>query len=750
MAYFCPRLEITPNVSYQKITDNIRETKGQIKDELNFNNLMSEPFIHKNNDLVDFFKGTSFVPLPYYYSADVAKIFDVYGGIYDIFKDDVTYTVKLYFYKIKNPELITPTLITNFNLIFIQSYFIECNVLDVDYHAYRLSLFFKELCNPKFLDLTYESHPLCKTKLYCYQRHNITRLLNFHTNGIKTRFNDNLILYLDNGIIYDFTTKKFLLETDIPKNEIYGGIVMDDPGTGKTLQFIVYLLEVILSQQVLNIDNDEKALILVPDNDIKKHWLNEFQKHVIIPFDDLPILLMTMSDFRKYDPYCKADMQFINKIKIVVVDEIHTLWKQFLDVFEKILKYNIKYKWGLTATPFVTEQSLFNVIKFLTGKNFNNERIAHIPRVQNEIMKIFLKNTKFNTKDEYPWPELSINDIKMKFDRIQQDLYDTEAKTATGTYKLRLLACQMELMFNIDVAQSITPKELKQYANNHYKSMYDRELENLEELLKQLKNIHDNREKFGINDYIQRYKHYENLIKQKEEDVKKYKSVYEYYMKSIQKIDSVIAGADVDPDEICPICMCQHETPITYFKNCGHYFCKTCIDEFVSKVYGGSYLNTNIKCPYCRVSITPADILIVKDKCDITASAKCNEIIKLIQSTSDKFIIFTQFPKLIDNLIVVMGRHQINAIKYSTYKTLEEKNCGVIILSSEENAAGIDLTEFNNVIIFEPFEDSTYCREIEKQLIGRVHRHGQLKNVNVYRLIMLNTIEEVIYSKFIT
>ena len=80
---------------------------------------------------------------------------------------------------------------------------------------------------------------------------------------------------------------------------------------------------------------------------------------------------------------------------------------------------------------------------------------------------------------------------------------------------------------------------------------------------------------------------------------------------------------------------------------------------------------------------------------------------------------------------------------------MTEKDARVIILSSEENAAGIDLTEFNNVIIYEPFEDSMYCREIEKQLIGRVHRINQTKSVNVYRLIMMNTIEEVIYSKFI-
>ena len=97
-----------------------------------------------------------------------------------------------------------------------------------------------------------------------------------------------------------------------------------------------------------------------------------------------------------------------------------------------------------------------------------------------------------------------------------------------------------------------------------------------------------------------------------------------------------------------------------------------------------------------------------------------------------------------------MQRNGINTIKFSSYKFLKNKDdYKVIILSSEDNAAGIDLTQFNNVIIFEPFEDSLYCKEIEKQLVGRVHRINQLKNVNVYRMIMLNTIEEQIYSKFL-
>ncbi len=72
--------------------------------------------------------------------------------------------------------------------------------------------------------------------------------------------------------------------------------------------------------------------------------------------------------------------------------------------------------------------------------------------------------------------------------------------------------------------------------------------------------------------------------------------------------------------------------------------------------------------------------------------------------------------------------------------------CQVLLLSSEKNAEGIDLSMFDKLIIFEPFEDHMYCKEIEKQLIARIHRIGRVKEVTVYRLITKNTIEEDIYS----
>jgi len=762
--YKCPRLEISARVPAHQITDKIRYTRGEIKDNLDFAKLKTESFIYQNEVFVQFLKDSknkTFVTLPDFYLEEVKQVCDIYGGIYDIIIDNIKYTISLYFYEFKNPELITKSLIENksFNLIFKQTNMIEDNILDMDYHSYRMAQFMKILTTPKFYDLTYESNPMCKTPLYRYQRHNIANLLKIHHNGIPIRFNNNLITYFGNGIIYDFVKNTFIVEDDITAHLIKGGIIMDDAGTGKTLQFIIYILEVIMNTSTLDQNDGEKIMIMVPDEDIKKHWKKEFEKHILIQLEDLPIIITTTSEFRKYDTYKKADRAYLEKIKIIIVDEIHTLWKSNSDILDKLIRMNITHRWGLSATPFITEESLFNIMKFITGMNFHNQRIQNIPRIQIEFMKVFFKNTKANTADEYPWPTINFHDLKLTFDKTQQDLYDTEAKSKNGTYNLRLLACQVELMFGQDCSKQITPKELKQYATKHYETIYKEELEKLENLVVQLENIHKNKDKFEQHEYITRFSHYEKLIKNQEVVVVAKQTAYNYIVQASKNITNAIQNAvenasensteNMDCDDNCPICMNPHESPIAYFKKCAHYFCKSCVDILFSQISLNYDVQSNISCPMCRQSNSKDDILIVSDKCEITYSPKIREIINIITQSSDRFIIFTQFHKLIDNLIIVLQRCGIDVVKYSEYKTMNEKNAKVILLSSEENAAGIDLTEFNNVIVFEPFEDSTYCKEIYWQLVGRVHRNGQTKPVSVYRLIMMGTIEEMIYAKFL-
>ena len=53
----------------------------------------------------------------------------------------------------------------------------------------------------------------------------------------------------------------------------------------------------------------------------------------------------------------------------------------------------------------------------------------------------------------------------------------------------------------------------------------------------------------------------------------------------------------------------------------------------------------------------------------------------------------------------------------------------------------------NNIIIFEPvIGDKLYLKDVEKQIIVRLHRINQTEIVNVYRFIINNTIEDEIFK----
>jgi SNF2 family DNA or RNA helicase len=144
----------------------------------------------------------------------------------------------------------------------------------------------------------------------------------------------------------------------------------------------------------------------------------------------------------------------------------------------------------------------------------------------------------------------------------------------------------------------------------------------------------------------------------------------------------------------------------------------------------------------CRQNINSDDTILVKSITEINNSPKMHKIIELISMSAKKFIIFTQF-NILDKIKLYLTNNDIISSTFNEY-TIDTQ---VLLLSSAQNAEGIDLSTFDNIIIFEPFEDHIYSNEIEKQLVGRIHRIGRKDIVNVYRFITSGTIEEDIYAK---
>ncbi len=696
MEVLCPFINIKPN-------NNI----GKLKDEINFEELL--PNMYHNQEFVDYIIASkyNFIPYPNYYNDEVAIYFDIHGGTYNIMMNDIEYTIQIYFYSIKNIELLTKEIINNFKLIFQYSYFVKNNILNMTWHEYRLKKYFIDNLNKQtFMNLSFVKPDYCRTELFNHQKNNLARMFDIHSNPTTISISDNMPIYFQNELIYDMVKNEFISDDEIPKFNISSGIILDEPGTGKTLQFILYILESKLP-----------SLVLVPNDLIKSHWIEEYKKHIMIDF--MPFDILTFEELRTHD------IDFLNEYQIIGIDEIHNLYKSFHNIFYKIIKSNIKYRWGITGTPFVSNISLFQIIKFLTGHIFMNERIVNNPDIQDKIMKLFLKNCKIDI--EYEWPELVIEDVYVKLDIVQQRLYDAE-KMLHNTYNLRKLICEINLI--TQDGEIKTPTELKQYGIQRYKKMYEQQVSKLEDLYHQFHNIEENKDKFEKDEFHKRFEHFKSLISKQKEITEKHKRVCEFFMSGIEEINKLVK--EQSDEDSCAICYDNYSFPITYIKTCGHYFCKSCIDNMKRNQH-------KFDCPLCRTPINIDDIINVNNIGDINNSSKIHELVKLIKG--GRYIIFTQFDKVIDKIQTFLLRNNISSETINNYSDEQ-----VLLLSSNHNAEGINLNHFDKMIIFEPFEDNHYNSELEKQLIARIHRVGRIGCVNIYRLITKGTIEEEIYS----
>jgi SNF2 family DNA or RNA helicase len=73
-----------------------------------------------------------------------------------------------------------------------------------------------------------------------------------------------------------------------------------------------------------------------------------------------------------------------------------------------------------------------------------------------------------------------------------------------------------------------------------------------------------------------------------------------------------------------------------------------------------------------------------------------------------------------------------------------DTNFDVFVISLKAGATGITLTNANNVVIY----DLWYNPAVISQALARVHRIGQIQDVNAYLMIQKQTIDDRIYKIF--
>ena len=268
-----------------------------------------------------------------------------------------------------------------------------------------------------------------------------------------------------------------------------------------------------------------------------------------------------------------------------------------------------------------------------------------------------------------------------------------------------------------------------------------------------------------------------NLLK-KEYDGKK--TTYEFYNNVMEKIKKTVekgekedndSGSNSDSDsddgdeEVCGICLGEIPEDDIGVTKCGHIFCYECIKTIIPQKH---------QCPYCKKGLKDNEIFMIsyerkkkdeelkqeiKDKNELInkVGTKLANLIFFLKNSDKHTIIFSQWDDLLKKVGDVLDDYGISNVfckgniwqRDKAIRTFNsDENIKVIMLSSDSAASGSNLTKASQVILLDPvYGPYEFRRNTEWQAIGRAHRMGQTKQVEVIRLIIKDTIEDEIYKK---
>lgn len=211
-------------------------------------------------------------------------------------------------------------------------------------------------------------------------------------------------------------------------------------------------------------------------------------------------------------------------------------------------------------------------------------------------------------------------------------------------------------------------------------------------------------------------------------------------------------------DAECPICMEAHVQPMVI--QCGHGFCKRCIDTWRAQQNQGA----RRKCPICRTACEtdPMPMDVVRIHLDPSAASTSSEPSEQFDSYrvdaamdiiagSEKIVVFSQYKEVLTALSKELSASRIIHLSKHTWTrddaaTLASRlnffqtnpGCKVILLNTKMNP-GLNLTAANSVLFMERPMDAT----LYTQGVGCVARQGQTRDVTVH--VLMSDVPNVAY-----
>lgn len=603
-----------------------------------------------------------------------------------------------------------------------------------------------------------------KTQLFTYQKANIYWMIERESNNLPINLSNDMTMNW--GPIMEINiSKKQIYEKNknhIYTNHIKGGCLCDDVGLGKSLQILTLCLY-----------NNGSTLILTPSHLIN-HWKDEYEKHVVSNHD-VKVYICTDLDsclyindillHRNVIIICSFDLlnsEILTNFNFsrIVIDEYHEI---ALEKADQLGKLNSDYKWVVTATPFINSDMIFNIINFTAKNKITNKKIVKYKKYIDSFSDIFRKNTKKNVERELVLPKIKEIKYYLNFSEKEKLFYDSIVPCSYSVVAQKKFCINPSLFFKNDINDSFVSLDklddsIKKYHN--------------EELDKKQIQITEYRQNI-LSKVIKSYTMISNLnngelfksvgelwecaISQKlvpDDKIKydtemilkleKIKSTIKYFNSQLDLLNNSNTKSQSELYEFdCGICLCNLDAKYT-FLYCGHVFCYECIKLVMT---------TNLtKCPMCKLNLTNTVNYIIGNVQDNKNhigkyGTKITQLIRICEGKKEKIILYSHTPQLLVNVVKILLDSDIKSKLFDSveYCDFETDDTQVLVLSSLSNASGLNFQFVKTVILLEPLDgDYIYRKQIENQIIGRLHRIGQTNEIEFIRLIMLNSIESQI------
>ena len=421
-----------------------------------------------------------------------------------------------------------------------------------------------------------------------------------------------------------------------------------------------------------------------------------------------------------------------------------------------IMDVKAKFKWYVTGTPFINDKGFDNTLSYIGWKSKVSNLSSYLDYMSlcqkgiykncfryNVLKKVYYRNTKESVGDEYNVPPIIEEAIMLDFTDFEKSMYQNYMTQSYGELYLRQLCCHPQISNkdrNAFVEEGLSLEEVRQsLIKYNQKGLVEQEWK-LQEI------------------YLDKKQHdYKGKVKRCENKINQYKYIIDFF----SKIDPVVPDLE---DETCSICLCEFDDLV--ITDCGHFYCKECIQCSLNA--------SNKRCPMCREKLSMKQIhpVVKKDKVIETVDklsakygTKMGKLIsicrKLFNNPKNRIIIFSQWDRMLSLIIKTLKENEINTV--SCKGNVHQRNYAieafkkgkkgkdivrVIMLSLENAASGINLTEATHIILMDPISGSREEAEaIEGQAIGRACRLGQNKPIRVIRLIIKDTIEHELYKR---